>query len=178
MTAFEPYGAARNSGEQVEHPAAFLKKKAPQLYKWLLELFRHDGDIDAHIVVRDQTAVEGWWRHFSISIWGHAHEYVLGVALPTGKMVVRRIRWRNGESISVGPRKTRDAGYLGLGAVCRAPYAGEQRRRGHDLYDGDFNEKTWRAILNDILRDNLVVLQSRRDMVSSGRRKKKRRSPP
>jgi len=156
---FEPFGAARREGREIEKPAVFLKKKAPQLYKWLIELFRWDGGIDAHITVRNRTE-KGEATHFSISMWGHAHEYILSVTLPSGKMVPKMVRVSR-KYQSLGPsktKKTRDTGYMGLGSVARAPYAGEQHRRASDKYDGDFSEKTWRAIVNDILQDTLVEL--------------------
>lgn len=155
---FEPYGAARRDGHEIQKPAAFLKKSAPQLYKWMLQLFRHDDDIDAHITIRNRTE-KGESLHLSISMWGYEHEYCLGVHLPSGKLVPKMVR--HGRGHSRGPHKTKrvlDTGYMGLGSVARAPYAGEQHRRGSDMWDGDFSEKTWRGVLNDILRDSLVEL--------------------
>jgi len=156
---FEPFGAARREGTEIEKPSAFLKKKAPQLYKWLLELFRWEGGIDAHITVRDHTE-KGEAPNFSISMWGHAHEYVLSVNMPSGTMVPKRVR-RSGMGHALMPSKTKktlDTGYMGLGSVARAPYAGEQHRRASDMHDGDFSEETWHAILRDILYDTLVEL--------------------
>jgi len=182
---FEPFGAARREGNEIVNPAAFLKKKAPQLYKWLIELFRGDYGINAHITVRNRTEKGGpLW--LSISMWGHKHEYVLGVRLPSGKMVPRMVRVSR-RSRTMGPSKTkltRDTGYMGLGSVARAPYAGEQHRRGSDMWDGDFSEKTWRGVVYDILRDTLVELhewaRNRRGdgprPILRGRERKRRRS--
>ncbi len=156
---FEPFGAARRDGHEIENPAAFLKKKAPQLYKWLLELFHGDHGINAHITVRNRTET-GEPLHISTSMWGHRSEYVLSVRLPSGKMVPKMVRVSR-KYHSLGPhktKKTRDTGYMGLGSVARAPYAGEQHRRGSDMWDGDFSEKTWRGVAYDILRDTLVEL--------------------
>jgi len=182
---FEPFGAARRDGHEIENPAAFLKKKAPQLYKWLLELFHGDHGINAHMTVRNRTE-KGEPLHISISMWGHKHEYVLGVRLPSGKMVPKMVRVSR-KFHSRGPhktKKTRDTGYMGLGSVARAPYAGEQHRRGSDMWDGDFSEKTWRGVVFDILRDTLVELHEwarnqrgdgPRPVMSHLRRKRRRR---
>ena len=43
-------------------------------------------------------------------------------------------------------------GYLGCGAQARKPRTGETWNRGNDLADGDFEEKTWQRILQDIVR--------------------------
>lgn len=43
-------------------------------------------------------------------------------------------------------------GYLGCAARSRKPRTGETWCRGNDLADGDFGEKTWYRILQDIVR--------------------------
>lgn len=54
--------------------------------------------------------------------------------------------------------RTDDDGYLGCQVSARKARAGEDWIRGNDLPDGDFNETTWKKILNAILNYELVIL--------------------
>jgi len=49
-------------------------------------------------------------------------------------------------------------GYLGCIAMTRKERAGESWKRGNDLPDGPFNEKTWNAIMNAIVKYEIVKL--------------------
>jgi len=148
---FEPFGAARRDGERIAKPSVFLRKNFPDLHKWLTELFP-DEAIDAHITARDRT--EDGRAEMSLSLWTSENEFIISVRAPTGKMIKRFVR-HNGKSRS---RSVRDTGYLGAGLVARAPYVGEQHRRGSDLHDGDYSEKTWRGIMNDVLRISFLEI--------------------
>jgi hypothetical protein len=53
-----------------------------------------------------------------------------------------------------------DNGYLGCTAMCRKPRAGEDWNRGNDLADGPLSEKTWHAILADIVSYELVRIHA------------------
>lgn len=54
--------------------------------------------------------------------------------------------------------KKNQQGYLGCIASARKPLAGEVHTRGNDLADGHFHEATWRKIILDILRYELVKI--------------------
>ncbi len=51
--------------------------------------------------------------------------------------------------------------YLGCEASSRKWRAGEDWHRGNDRHDGPFNQKTWDAIVRDILRYELTKLEVR-----------------
>jgi hypothetical protein len=153
--AFEPFNAARRGGIEASKPAALLKKKAPQLHAWLRQLFRSDEDINLHVVVRDRTKPDGP-THLTVSMWGFVHEYVVSATLPSGKKVPQLVGGKR--KVRGVARMVPDTGYLGLGVVARAPYAGEQHRRGRDGWDGPFTKETWDTIARDILLDSLQPL--------------------
>lgn len=48
--------------------------------------------------------------------------------------------------------------YLGCQATARKERPGESWKRGNDLADGPFNEDTWKMILRDIVKYELVKL--------------------
>lgn len=170
---FEPFGAARRAGVQVADPDAFLRKKMPALRKWLGALLCR-GYINEYVTLRDHTERKGGATSVAISIWSEKYEFVISATLPEpGKM--RKICHRTPRSGRLRTRNVPDGGYLGCGLVCRAPYAGEQHRRARDLYDGAYDEQTWKGILGDILTNCLVPLHSwarpERSKKRRGRRK-------
>lgn len=67
-------------------------------------------------------------------------------------------------SYSITARAQKDQpGYMGCGVSARKPLAGENHIRGNDLADGHFTNATWRKIILDILRYELVkIVKSKR----------------
>ena len=62
-----------------------------------------------------------------------------------------------------------DEGYLGCTVSCRKPRAGEDWTRGSDLPDGKFTQKTWVAIKNAIIRNEMVLLAPKvKEVVDEG----------
>jgi len=174
-----PFSNARNGGELVEVPSAFLKKRMPQLYKWLLDLFRYDEAIDMRIVLRDHSKNEGdSVTSISFSLWTKDDEFSISAKAPSGKMVPKYAHRRRGWSART-PHKSKltpDVGYLGAGMTSRKPNVGEQHRRGNDLTDGDYSEETWREILKDILLNSILRIESKIERFSHRRRSRKRRT--
>jgi len=153
-----PFGGARHDSRQILDPATFLKKKCPALHRWMLQLFRHEDNINTHVVVRNRTE-PGGPLNLSISMWGVRNEYVLCVRAPSGKPVPKMVRRGKGHAHAPHKtKKTRDQGYMGLRSVRRAPYAGEQHRRGHDMCESTFSQEGWDAVLRDILLDCLAEI--------------------
>ena len=64
----------------------------------------------------------------------------------TNKYSINAVERKNGHS------------YLGCGASCRKPRAGEEQHRGRDLADGDLSHETWVRILADIVSYEMVNL--------------------
>jgi len=62
--------------------------------------------------------------------------------------------------------------YLGLARTLRMPYPGEEHRRGCDMHDGKHDYFTWTAILNDILRTELVTITHNPATSRKSRRKR------
>lgn len=56
--------------------------------------------------------------------------------------------------------------YLGCTSSARKPRAGEDWTRGNDLPDGEFTEETWSSIKNGIIRNELVRLELKVDLVA------------
>jgi hypothetical protein len=133
---FEPFAAARREGKAIANPSAFLRKKLPKLHGWLEELFGRC--MNFYVSLRDRT-VDGEPTWVSLSIWSADHVFHIS---------------------ALGGRN----GYLGAGMSARRPLAGESHCRASDLYDGDFSEKTWRCIVQDVWRNCLVPIHSRPPM--------------
>ena len=102
----------------------------------------------------------------SISRYGYIDDFILP-DYKTNQFGVRvRIYTKNhcysikaikpGERDPLGFKDKKDDGYLGCVAQTRKPRAGEDWTRGNDLADGDYSEKTWREIVNDIIGCELV----------------------
>lgn len=177
---FEPYGRARRGGMEIKNPGGFLRKKLPKLYKWLCELFRNERGIDSHIALRDMTE-KGEPANISFSLWGHEYEYVISATVPTGKRKTRTVSvFQKGKRVGTRKKSYIDQGYIGAGVLCRAPYVGEQHRRARDLFDGPFNEQTWRTVLRDVLVHSLIPLHdwARKRRGDFGERPRPRTSEP
>lgn len=52
-----------------------------------------------------------------------------------------------------------NGGYLGCIVSSRKPRAGESWTRGNDLPDGKFNYKTWKNIINSIIKYELIKIE-------------------
>lgn len=58
-----------------------------------------------------------------------------------------------------GKIKASGGTYLGAGASCRKPLAGENWTRGNDLPDGDLNLETWNSIVRAIVKYEIVKIE-------------------
>jgi len=74
--------------------------------------------------------------------------------VPEEKGYIRLTFYTNTNKYTIKAKPT----YLGGGASCRKPRAGEDWTRGRDLADGDFTCETWREILADIVSYELVKI--------------------
>ena len=123
---------------------------SPTHHKWLVAWLGNDyGD---SIVLRQHTE-EG--KRYSFSLWSANHEFSISFHPPTN---------------------SKDRGYIGAGMTNRAPWVGEQHRRGGDLYDGSFNEETWQGVMRDVVRQSLLRVVP--DPVHIHRKRRVRKSRP
>lgn len=116
-----------------EHPTdfvpdvfAYMKRKLPQLHKWLIGTFGKDYDSFVAIKVYDED------DDSTLLFWTAEYVFYLTV---------------NAEN---------NRGYLGLARTARMPNVGEEHCRGADMHDGDYTEKTWNLIVRDILRHAIL----------------------
>ena len=107
-------------------------KEFPGLLKWLGSISRF-SKVEDFVYISDYK--EGEIR---LKIFTKDHQYNISAHLP-----------KKNESGA-------DSGYLGCIADTRKPRAGEDWNRGNDLADGEYGEKTWQEIKDDILAYELV----------------------
>jgi hypothetical protein len=120
---FHSIAVARKPGTVLENPAPILQRKANAMHHWLVALF--GSQYPEWVLVRQHDA-----HRFSFSVWSAVDEFIITFEVP---------------------RKGNADGYLGAARLKRAPYAGEQHRRGRDLYDGPYRETTWHGIVRDLV---------------------------
>jgi len=114
-----------------------LLKEFPDLLKWL-------GSISRFSKVEDFIYISDYKKgKIQLKIFTKDHLYAISAVL-AGIRDKKRFEGRE------------DNGYLGCIANTRKPRASEDWNRGNDLADGDYSEKTWQEIKDDILAYELV----------------------
>ena len=110
-----------------------------------------------NIIKAEYTEVYEWLREIS------RYSKVENFCLPDYKNGVRVYLFTRDYRYSIsfrrpGEKNKKDDGYMGCTVTTRKPRAGEDWNRGNDLADGDYSEKTWDEIKNDIISYELVKI--------------------
>lgn len=118
-----------------------------ELLEWLKQISRFSRVQDFLYVsdYKDKT--------LRLEIFTKDHKYHLSARLPDGS--VREIV-KDEKGHITGESNAPSGGYLGCIADTRKSRAGEDWNRGNDLADGNYSEKTWQRIKDDILAYELV----------------------
>lgn len=114
----------------IEHDSlSSIKSRFPDLYGWVKSITRY-GDFDNFVVV--DPPEENPRQYALVKFWTAEHYYRISARLP----------WDNDKN---------EDGYLGCVVSARKPLAGEYWKRGNDLPDGHYSEKTWLEIVSAIV---------------------------
>ena len=115
---------------------ATFKRLYPDFLVWIEELSRFGGNpIDAMVLDETPRSVA------KAKFFTERHEYTI-TARPGTKT----------------EGHAEDGGYLGAVVSNRKSWAGEDWKRGSDLADGPYNNKTWQRIMADIIGHEMVRL--------------------
>lgn len=107
-----------------------------KLYNWLKSIAKY-GNVDRTMIIVDRTELP---HEKKINVLFYTFEYSYSI---NAKI----------------PFSANEKGYLGCVVSARKPKVGEWWTRGSDLSDGNFNDNTWRNIVNDIVRYEIKNLQ-------------------
>ena len=120
-------------------------KEFGDLFDWLKQISRF-SKVEDFVYISDYKKGE-----VRLKIFTKDHLYAISSRLPEVKRPSADYKLKVGDELE----KLND-GYLGCIADTRKPRAGEDWNRGNDLADGDYSEKTWQEIKDDILAYELV----------------------
>lgn len=128
---------------------SILKENFSELFNWLKQISR-ESKIENFIYISDYKKGE-----IQLKIFTKDHQYYISAHLPKIIMSSPEIESKNGITI-LGIDGKKDGGYLKCIAEARKPRAGEDWNRGNDLANGNYSEKIWQEIKDDILAYELV----------------------
>lgn len=139
-------------------PWITMKRKNPTIYKWL-GLLSNWTDPDTCFQIRPKYdgAPKGGW---DVKFCTEVYEYTLVMVPPKRlrKLSKKELSLRLAGTTVPAKTRSRSKGYLGATVSSRKTLAGENWRRGSDLPDGAFEEKTWTEIKNKIITHEMVRL--------------------
>jgi hypothetical protein len=117
-----------------------LEEMAEQFYSWIKDIVWYNKD-DCMFIDKDNNRV-----YFDLFTDNNLYSIILSPPENDGK------EYEN--------KKMEELGYMGCTGISRKPIAGEEYSRGNDLSDGAFCIETWEKIIKDIIRCELVKIET------------------